>query len=102
MIEYFRFLLNDTIDIDLLQVLRATVEVIEWYNVGLELGLPSYQLDAIQKDSRGVTTDGQRMMLQKWLDTGSASWSSLVKALKSPLINKESIADEIAKAHPCN
>ena len=102
MIEYFCFLLNHTIDNDLLQVRRATVEVTEWYDLGLELGLLPYQLDAIQKDSRGVTTEGQRMMLQKWLDTGSASWSSLVKALKSPLINKESIADEIAKAHPCN
>ena len=101
MIEYFCFLINNTIDIDLLQVRRATVEVTEWYDLGLELGLLPYQLDAIQKDSR-VTTDGQRLMLQKWLDTGSASWSSLVKALKSPLINKEKIADEIAKAHPCN
>ena len=101
MIEYFCFLINDTIDIDLLQVRRATVEVTEWYDLGLELGLLPYQLDVIQKDSR-VTTDGQRLMLQKWLDTGSASWSSLVEALKSPLINKEKIADEIAKAHPCN
>ena len=102
MIEYFCFLLNDTIDIDLVQVLRATVEVIDWYKLGLELGLPSYQLNIIKNDSRGVTTDGQCMMLEKWLDTGSASWSSLVKALKSPLINNEKIADEIAKAHPCN
>ena len=101
MIEYFCCLINNTIDIDLLQVRRATVEVTEWYDLGLELGLLPYQLDTIQKDSR-VTTDGQRLMLQKWLDTGSASWSSLVKALKSPLINKEKIADEIAKAHPCN
>ena len=99
--EYFSFLLNHTIDNDLLPVLRATVEVIEWYNLGLELCLPSYQLDIIQNDGRGVT-DGQRMMFRKWLDTGSASWSSLVKALKSPLIKKERIADEIAIAHPCN
>ena len=89
MIEYFCFLLNDTIDIDLLQVLRATVEVTEWYDLGLELGLPSYQLNIIKNDSQGVTKDGQRMMLEKWLDTGSASWRSLVKALKSPLINKK-------------
>ena len=99
--EHFYFLLNHTIDNDLLPVLRATVEVIDWYNLGLELGLPSYQLDIIQNDSRGVK-DGQRMMFQKWLDTGSASWGSLVKALRSPLIKKERIADEIAKAHPCN
>ena len=63
-------------DNDLVEMLRATVEVIEWNNLGLELGLPSYQLNIIKNDSRGVTTDGE-LMLEKWLDTGSTSWSSL-------------------------
>ena len=30
-------------------------------------------------------------MILKWLDTGVASWSSLVEALKSPLIDKRGL-----------
>ena len=39
-------------------------------------------------------------MILKWLDTGEASWSSLVEALKSPLVNKKGLAEQIIKDHP--
>ena len=39
-------------------------------------------------------------MILKWLDTGKASWSSLVEALKSPLVNKMGLAEQIIKDHP--
>ena len=84
---------------DLVPVLRATVEVTDWYSLGLELGLPDHQLERIRRDGYDET-DCQRKMTLKWLDTGVASWSSLVEALKSPLINKNGVAEQITKDHP--
>ena len=84
---------------DLVPVLRATVEVTDWYSLGLELGLPDYQLERIRRDGYDET-DCQRKMTLKWMDTGVASWSSLVEALKSPLINKNGVAEQITKDNP--
>ena len=39
-------------------------------------------------------------MIISWLETGRASWSSLVEAMKSLLINKEEVAEQITKDHP--
>ena len=39
-------------------------------------------------------------MFQRWLDTGTASWSKLIVALKSPVVNKCGIADKIAIDDP--
>ena len=84
---------------DLVPVLEATVEVTDWYSVGLTLGLPVHMLDTIRRDGCNET-DRKRKMILKWLDTGEASWSSLAEALKSPLINKRGIAEQICKDHP--
>ena len=84
---------------DLVPVLEATVEVTDWYSLGLKLGLPDHQLERIECDGRNVQ-DRQRKMTLKWMDTGEASWSSLVEALKSPLINKNGVAEQITKDHP--
>ena len=56
-------------------------------------------LEKIEKDGHNVP-DCQRKMSTKWLNTGSANWACLVEALKSPLVNKEEIAEKLAKAHP--
>ena len=85
---------------DLVPVLEATVEVTDWYTLGLTLGLPVHVLDTIKHDGYDETVRKQKTIL-KWLDTGEASWSSLVKALKSPLINKKRVAEQIRKDHPC-
>ena len=84
---------------DLVPVLRATVEVTDWYSLGLELDLPDHQLDTIRRDGYDEA-DRKRKMILKWMDTGVASWSSLVKALESPLINKNGVAVQITKDHP--
>ena len=84
---------------DLVPVLEATVEVTDWCILGLKLGLPVHLLERIECDGRNVQ-DRQRIMTLKWIDTGVASWSSLVEALKSPLINKNGVAEQITKDHP--
>ena len=82
---------------DLVPVLEATVEVTDWYTLGLTLGLPVYVLETIRCEGE---TDRKRKMILKWIDTGVASWSSLVEALKSPLINKNGVAEQITKNYP--
>ena len=89
---------------DIVPVLTAVNEVTDWYNLGLKLGIPHHQLERIRK---GVHDENDRQcnMISAWLDTGHASWSSLVDALKSPLksplIKTEvEVAEQIIKAHP--
>ena len=84
---------------DLVPVLEATIQVTDWYTLGLKLRLPVHVLDTIRCDGYDETDRKRRMML-KWMDTGVASWSSLVEALKSPLINKKGVAEQITKDHP--
>ena len=85
---------------DLVPVLEATVEVTDWKTLGLTLGLPVHVLNTIRRDGCDET-DRKQKMISRWLDTGVASWSSLVKALKSPLINKNEVAEQAIKDHPC-
>ena len=79
---------------DLVPILEAIVEITDWYTLGLVLGLQTHELDEIVADHH------KHKMISKWLDTGHATWCSLVEALKSPLIKKEGIAKQIAEAHP--
>ena len=81
---------------DLVPVLTATIEVTKWYDLGLELDLPVHQLDNIGSDGC-EETERKRKMIVQWLNTGVASWSSLVEALKSPLVNKKGVAKQISK-----
>ena len=83
---------------DLVPVLEATIQVTDWYSLGLTLGLPVRVLDTIGRDGYDET-DCKRKTMLKWLDTGVASWSSLVEALKSPLIDKNGVAKQITKDH---
>ena len=85
---------------DTIPVLEAIIEVTDWYSLGLKLGIPHHQLERIRIDGHNENAR-QRNMIISWLETGHASWSSLVEALKSPLIKKEMIAKQIIKAHPC-
>ena len=89
---------------DIVPVLRAIIEVTDWYNLGLKLGIPHHQLERIRRDGYDEN-DHRRNMISAWLETGHASWSSLVDALKSPLktplIKTEvEVAEQIIKAHP--
>ena len=82
-------------------VLIATVKVINWYALGMELEVSYYKLDEIKRDE-SYEVDRKREMLKYWLDTGQASWLSLVNALRSPLVNMDGLANEIANKCECN
>ena len=96
----FIIIINFTIVSDLVPILEATVEVRDWYILGLALGISGFVLERIQYEDYN-RIDCKRKMLLKWLYTGLASWSSLVKALiRSPLVNEMVIAEQISKDHP--
>ena len=83
---------------DLVTVLEATIKVTNWYHLGLKLDIPPHELERIKHDR---CDEKNRLcgMLLYWLNTGGASWLSLVKALKSPLIDMKRLAMEIASNH---
>ena len=84
---------------DIVPVHEAVIEVTDWFSLGLKLGIPYHQLERIRIDGHNEIAR-QRNMILSWFETGHASWSSLVEALKSPLIKKDEIAKQIIKAHP--
>lgn len=74
-----------------------------WYDVGLALGLLPRTLDAIQ--SADLITC-RRTMFVEWvrqkdqvLQKGCPSWRTLVKALRSPPVNRVDVANDIARKH---
>ena len=83
---------------DLVHVLEAIISVNDWHSLGLALGMEKYWLDMIDIDHRTVL-DCRKAMISRWLDTGDASWSGIVRALSSPLVGKEGLARRIADQH---
>ena len=59
----------------------------KWHNLGLSLRMDSTTLDLIEKLYPRDTDSCFRELMKKWLMPGhETSWSTLVKALKSPLV----------------
>ena len=83
----------------MLAVLHYTIEVTDWFTLGLTLRLPFHELERIKQDERDVLPC-QRKMVSLWLNTGNASWKTLAQALMDPLINKEEVARRICEKHP--
>ena len=86
------------VDIDKLHdVLTSISDVVnQWFELGLALGLRQPTLESI-------TSDHKREMLTKWLnrvDGCCPSWNALVKALRSPTVQKPIVADAIVRSHP--
>ncbi len=66
----------------------------KWEFLGLELEIPSEELDAIKKTECGNFDQCLLEMLKRWLkmNNPSPSWEGLVKALQSPLVNHLKLA----------
>ena len=85
---------------DLVSVMTATNTINNWNQLGLVLGLPHHVVDRIRQQYTSVQ-DHQQYILSHWIGTGCASWAGLVTALCSPLVNKQGLASEITRDHPC-
>ena len=74
----------------------AEVTASEWLPLGLLLGLSSHELIKINLN-RGINK--LRMMVYLWVDSGTASWRTLVQALFHLLMNKKELARRISEEH---
>ena len=73
----------DDVEFKLQHVVVAVSDVVEWFDLGLQLGLPSATLRLIAADPNTKDIKSQRLaMLSEWLkyDT-AASWDKLSAAL---------------------
>ena len=74
------------------------VQVAEWYDLGLQLGVEDEELDVIKKNNPGNLRACKREMFRKWLRiTANPSYQQLVEALKAVGDVKE--ADQLSKKY---
>ena len=80
--------------------MEATISVNNWSLLGLNLGVPQYEINNIEQQYHSVR-DQQQHILSYWIGTGDATWAGLVQALCSRLVNMVGLSREIAENHPC-
>ena len=81
--------------LELKDVVVAVWDVIEWHDLGLQLGLPENLLRSIEVDHPNIG-DRRRMMLSKWLEFDpEASWEKLIAALMT--IRKKDVTENIKR-----
>ena len=80
--------------------MRETKNISDWDILFLLLGVEDVDVQRIRQDNPGASLKQQRAIIMAWLNTGKASWATLVSALRDRLINREADANRIAKAHP--
>ena len=80
--------------LELKDVVIAVKDVTEWYDLGLQLGLPDSTLALIARDPD--VAGRLRMMLSKWLQFDTeASWEKLAAALA--VIGKNVLAENVRR-----
>ena len=83
----------------MIHVLHSVKPVTDWFSLGLALGLKRHELERVDRNEYDEIAKLSKTM-SLWLDTGDASWKSLVQALLDPLVNKGDIAQSICERHP--
>ena len=75
--------------------------VVDWFHLGLYLGLPPHELDAIRTDSLGQTKDCRSAVLIGWMrNAEQPKWSAIVAALVG--IGMKVLAQKIAIKYGMN
>ena len=83
----------------ILSVAEATDSITDWNYLALLLGISEADLQRIQNDHK-ESSHQQKAIVTKWLDSGNASWATLVSALRNKLVGKGALANTIAEKHP--
>ena len=78
--------------------MRSTNSITNWSKLALLLGITTADYERITKANN--PTDVHQAVVNKWLESGKASWAVLVSALRDTLVNQGFLADEIAREHP--
>ena len=84
---------------DLPELMKLLYDVVDWYGLGLVLGIPPYKLQLIESDLSGVPSGRTLRLLScvlvEWMQNHQeATWSTLVHTLSS--IGKRPSARRIA------
>ena len=70
----------------------------DWFHLGLYLGLSLHELEAIRADKQGQTKDCRSAVFTRWIDnTVEPTWSDIVTALVG--IGRKSLAQTITSNH---
>ena len=88
------------IGVTILSVSEATVDITDWGYLALLLGISETDLQHIKTDHKDSLRKQHKAIVTKWLDSGNASWATLVSALRNKLVGKGALADTIANQHP--
>ncbi len=84
---------------DLLVVLTELRDVqADWEDLGLTLKMAPGALRAMKGPFK-PHKDCQRDMLTDWLNTSDASWSSLVDALRQPIVGQGNLAAQLERKY---
>ena len=70
---------------------------VNWYNIGLELGIPYTELNCFRK-MYSDPSDSLREVLIHWLGTAvdpPPSWKAVVSALRSLIVNEMNVAAQL-------
>lgn len=78
-------------------MLLELTEVINWFELGVQLGIPVHTLLEIRVDCR-LTRECRMQMLIKWGEIEKCTWLKLIKALIK--IDHRKLASRIAQEHP--
>ena len=68
-----------------------------WYNIGLELGIPYTTLDCFKQNDRDQSVL-LREVMKHWLKTvvdPRPTWETVATALRSPLVNEKDVAKQL-------
>ena len=83
-----------------IKVLTETKNIAQWEVLSMVLGVDDDSIQRIKMNNVGSSLTQQKEIIMAWLNGGNASWASLVRALRSPLINRGADANRIARNHP--
>ena len=85
---------NSFLETDMRDILTATISETRWFMLGVALNVEQHQLRRIESRYRDPQ-ESLNHMLYSWISSGKATWSGLVEALRSPLMNNQQLAQEI-------
>ncbi len=63
------------------------------------MGIPVWEYRNIIKDNP-LASAQTNAIVNAWIQRGEASWATLVRALRDPLVEQLDIANKIAEQHP--
>ena len=70
----------------------------DWYMLGIALRVRRNVLEEIKNNHRNIQ-HCRYEMVHLWISSGKATWSELVNALCSSIVNNKQLAEEIEKKY---